>query len=494
MPHFFISYRRSDQEGKYLAHMIFRELRRRYGEESTFLDVDSRSPGLSFPVKVDRALRVTDIVLVIIGPAWLQLLTERLEDPRDWVRYEVAESLKRSWLPVVPVCLAGVEMPRPQQLPEELKDLGWRDGATLDPFQDFDSHLSRLLSDLENVLKTTLREKEELRAARWELTALLRWRAHQLELAAAREAASKLAAERTVKERIAAEERARWAAAAEAAELATQVAAKAKAVAAEREAAQAARVQKKAEPEPQRAREAPASRWGPNPLPAAPSGPTSVPPRSSVAPPWPTASPPSFTLGAPTASPRASLRWWGVILALVAMIAVPLLINLEVGSKRASPLAEQPSPEQPSFKQKSPKQPLGKKATDLPAMHKAGGSADRISEPTAVDTGMTGGGGGVVEDAPLRVSGGVTRPEIINKVEPVYTELARRARVTGTVIVEAIIDTGGNVTNVRVLKGLPMGLDGSAVEAVQEWKFRPATLEGKPVKVYYVLTVNFQVQ
>jgi len=59
---------------------------------------------------------------------------------------------------------------------------------------------------------------------------------------------------------------------------------------------------------------------------------------------------------------------------------------------------------------------------------------------------------------------------------------------------EAIIDTGGNVTNVRVLKGLPMGLDRAAVEAVQKWKFKPATLEGRPVKVYYVLTVNFQVQ
>jgi TonB family protein len=47
---------------------------------------------------------------------------------------------------------------------------------------------------------------------------------------------------------------------------------------------------------------------------------------------------------------------------------------------------------------------------------------------------------------------------------------------------------------VRVLKGLPMGLDHAAVDAVQKWKFKPATLEGRPVKVYYVLTVNFQVQ
>jgi TonB family protein len=94
---------------------------------------------------------------------------------------------------------------------------------------------------------------------------------------------------------------------------------------------------------------------------------------------------------------------------------------------------------------------------------------------------------------PYRVGEGVTRPELLTSVRPVYTELARRARVTGTVIAEAIIDEHGDVTNVRVLKGLPMGLDQAATDAVKMWKFKPATLKGQPVKVYYVLTVNFQV-
>jgi len=173
MPHFFISYRRSDQEGRYLAHMIFRELRVRYGESSVFLDVDSRSPGLSFPMKVDAALNRTDVVLVIIGPAWLNLLNERREDSRDWVRYEISQSLKRSWLPVVPICTPGVDIPQPHQLPEELKDLGWRDGIILDPFQDFDSHLNRLLSDLERVLETLREEKELMRLLRLKLVTLL---------------------------------------------------------------------------------------------------------------------------------------------------------------------------------------------------------------------------------------------------------------------------------------------------------------------------------
>ncbi|HXO42866.1 MAG TPA: energy transducer TonB, partial [Thermoanaerobaculia bacterium] len=109
--------------------------------------------------------------------------------------------------------------------------------------------------------------------------------------------------------------------------------------------------------------------------------------------------------------------------------------------------------------------------------------------------GVEGGGvGGAVDDAPLHVGGAVTKPEKISAPPPVYTEMARKARLQGVVIIEAIIDAQGNVINAHVLKGMPMGLDKAAVEAVNKWKFRPAMLQGKPVKVYYTLTVNFQVQ
>ncbi len=95
---------------------------------------------------------------------------------------------------------------------------------------------------------------------------------------------------------------------------------------------------------------------------------------------------------------------------------------------------------------------------------------------------------------PIRVGGDVKPPEKVVFPSPQYTEIARKARIQGVVIVEAIIDKEGNVTNVKVLKGLPMGLDQSAVDAVKRWKFRPATLNGKPVAVIYNLTVNFQLQ
>jgi TonB family protein len=95
-------------------------------------------------------------------------------------------------------------------------------------------------------------------------------------------------------------------------------------------------------------------------------------------------------------------------------------------------------------------------------------------------------------DAPVRSGEDVTRPEIIYQVRPVVPVEARRhPGFSGQVIVEAIIDRQGRVENVRVLKGQPYGLSDSAVECVRQWRFRPATLKGKPVKVYYVLTINF---
>jgi TonB family protein len=95
---------------------------------------------------------------------------------------------------------------------------------------------------------------------------------------------------------------------------------------------------------------------------------------------------------------------------------------------------------------------------------------------------------------PYRVGGNVTRPERISGEDPQYTALARKGRVQGVVIVEAVIDEEGKVTDAKVLKGLPMGLDESALEAVKTWKFEPATLDGKPVPVYYTLTVNFALE
>lgn len=94
----------------------------------------------------------------------------------------------------------------------------------------------------------------------------------------------------------------------------------------------------------------------------------------------------------------------------------------------------------------------------------------------------------------LRVGGKVTKPRKVYAPQPVYTEKARKSRVQGIVIVEAIIGRDGCLNDMHVLKGLPDGLDRAALMALSNWVFDPATLDGKPVKVYYTLTVSFKVQ
>lgn len=98
------------------------------------------------------------------------------------------------------------------------------------------------------------------------------------------------------------------------------------------------------------------------------------------------------------------------------------------------------------------------------------------------------------DDEPIVVGGAVLKPEILVKTQPRYTELARRAKVQGSVLLKAVIDERGIVTDLRVLKPLPMGLDQAAIDAVSRWRFKPATLHGRPVKVYFNLTVNFTLQ
>jgi TonB family protein len=94
----------------------------------------------------------------------------------------------------------------------------------------------------------------------------------------------------------------------------------------------------------------------------------------------------------------------------------------------------------------------------------------------------------------IQITGNVRAPERIFSPDPVYPEEARLAHIQGVVILQTIIDTLGKVTDIRVLKGLPSGLSEAAVEAVSKWKFNPATLDGKPVAVYYMVTITFSVQ
>jgi TonB family protein len=97
---------------------------------------------------------------------------------------------------------------------------------------------------------------------------------------------------------------------------------------------------------------------------------------------------------------------------------------------------------------------------------------------------------------PIRfvVGGKITEPVKLSGPNPLYPEAARRARIQGVVVLECIIGKDGQVKDVKVLRGLPLGLTESAVDAVTSWKFKASTLNEKPVEVLYILTVRFNLQ
>ena len=102
--------------------------------------------------------------------------------------------------------------------------------------------------------------------------------------------------------------------------------------------------------------------------------------------------------------------------------------------------------------------------------------------------GSGGGAGGGV----FRVGGGVSAPQLLYKVEPQYSEEARKAKFQGTVTLYIEVDPSGRATNVRVVQSLGLGLDEKAEEAVKQWKFRPGYKDGKPVTVAATIEVNFR--
>ena len=102
------------------------------------------------------------------------------------------------------------------------------------------------------------------------------------------------------------------------------------------------------------------------------------------------------------------------------------------------------------------------------------------------------GEGGGVGGGVFRVGGGVTAPALVFKVEPEYSEEARKAKYQGTVVLYVEVDPGGKAKNLRVIRSLGLGLDEKAIEAVNKWRFRPGYKDGKPVTVAATIEVNFR--
>jgi TonB family protein len=91
----------------------------------------------------------------------------------------------------------------------------------------------------------------------------------------------------------------------------------------------------------------------------------------------------------------------------------------------------------------------------------------------------------------FKIGGAVTQPYILFKVEPEYSEEARKAKWQGTVKLSVVVDEFGQAQDIKVVRALGLGLDQEAVEAVSRWVFKPGTMNGTPVAVFATIEVTF---
>jgi len=119
----FISYRRADSAAAALS--VSQYLEQAFGRKNVFIDVGMHA-GVKFPMVLEQRLQQCKVMLVLIGPGWLDARDEagrrRLDDPDDWVRIEIAHALRRN-ITVIPVRVNGAELPTKAQLPEDIRGL-----------------------------------------------------------------------------------------------------------------------------------------------------------------------------------------------------------------------------------------------------------------------------------------------------------------------------------------------------------------------------------
>jgi hypothetical protein len=147
-PKVFISYRREDSAGH--AGRLFDAIAARFGDDHVFMDVDL-GPGVDFEHRITQTIGESDVLVVVIGPRWATVSRDggqpRLFEERDYVRLEVETALARPEVKVIPVLVAGAQMPTSEQLPDSIQPLRRRNALELsDPRWRYD--VGRLVNSL----------------------------------------------------------------------------------------------------------------------------------------------------------------------------------------------------------------------------------------------------------------------------------------------------------------------------------------------------------
>ena len=152
MPKIVISYRRLDSEA--FSGRIYDRLVQHYGKNAVFIDIDKIPYGDDFGAFIGEQLKEADLLLVVIGPRWLEVGHDgksRILNEGDWVRAEIETALRLK-VRVIPLLINGVKMPGAEELPESLKELPKINALPVDGGADFHPHMTRLINAIDRFL------------------------------------------------------------------------------------------------------------------------------------------------------------------------------------------------------------------------------------------------------------------------------------------------------------------------------------------------------
>ncbi len=154
MPKIFISYRRDDSE--FVADAIYNEMKTHFGDGNVFIDVGEIPFGVDFRTYLRDQIDAHDVVLVLIGPKWADIMQARATQDSDFVRIEIENALRLNKL-IIPVLVMKLEqMPDFSVLPASIRDLQWRNGAKIRREPDFRPDCKRVVDNINQMLNVTV--------------------------------------------------------------------------------------------------------------------------------------------------------------------------------------------------------------------------------------------------------------------------------------------------------------------------------------------------
>ena len=462
----FVSYRRNDSQGE--AGRLFDDLVGHFGEQKVFMDVAGIDAGRDFRKAIEESVAKCGVLLVVMGPGWVTAKNEagvrRLDDPADFVRAEVASALRRD-IPVIPVLVHGAVMPRAEDLPDDLKDLAYRNCVELTHAR-WKSDVQLLIEPLRRLIASS--GQVQSGPAQGESNVAQPTPPSQ---AASPPASSNPVASRFDPATLQRIRRELALCIGPIADLGVSRAARTSNSIDELLAKVAEEIES-----PQR-RDEFLRKMG-------------ALPRSSAAPatPLPAPSRPQYTPvpvdeidaepsnSAPAARSAVPSKRFGLLIVVavgVALLGFALvkLVQGPAGARSSTPHESPPQPSQP--------EPVPEKSRAPEASTLSGSKASNASPPVSD-----------LVNKRVSLPPDISQNLLLKKVVPTYPPLATKARIHGEVVLDVDISKEGTVESLRAVSGHPM-LIPAAIDAVKNWRYKPYLVDGKPVPVQTQVTVNF---